>query len=260
MLPRIHGSRATHHAARWLRRSTGCWRACAAASTPLRLVQGIALAIAWLGAAFWITLVFDWWVEPPVLVRQIMIGLVAVVLRLSDLSLHSAAGVRAGWRTQIWPCSSSGGFKTFGESLVTTVELADHPDHADRLQSANAGPHAERRACGMSPTCGWPTCSALGPLVRRARGRGRWPSLSVGAFAIGRRGAFDIWVKRELLFSEILWPRRTHLAIEGFADKRIKVAKGSDVTIVAKADTQFEVPETDANPLSHRGGQAAARA
>ncbi len=48
------------------------------------------------------------------------------------------------------------------------------------------------------------------------------------------------------MFSDVRWPRRTHLAIEGFPDGRLKVAKGSDVTIVVKADAQHgaEVPET----------------
>ena len=45
-------------------------------------------------------------------------------------------------------------------------------------------------------------------------------------------------------FSENLWPRRTHISIEGFPGKRIKIAKGSDVKIIAKADTHYVVPET----------------
>ena len=65
------------------------------------------------------------------------------------------------------------------------------------------------------------------------------------AFAVFASGAFEIWVATECLaFSNILWPRRTHLAIKGFEDGRIKVAKGSDVEIVALADTGYVVPDT----------------
>ncbi len=203
-------------------------------------LQGIALAIAWLGAAFWITLVLDWWIEPPALARQIMIGLVAVVLvyliyrfilrrafvRLADTNLAVLLERR---------------FKTFGDSLVTTVELADHPDHATGFNPqmlARTQSDALRHVSDVRLA----DVFRLGPLVRALVGAAL-AVVSVGAFALAASGAFDIWVKRDLLFSDILWPRRTHLAIDGFADKRIKVAKGSDVTVVAKADTRFEVPD-----------------
>jgi hypothetical protein len=203
-------------------------------------LEGLALSIAWLGAAFWITLLLDWWIEPPALARQIMIGGVAVVLvyliyrfilrrafvRLADTNLAVLLERR---------------FKGFGDSLVTTVELADHPDHATGFNPQMLA-HTQGYALRHVSDVQLGDVFRLAPLVRALAGAAL-AVVSVGAFALAASGAFDIWVKRDLLFSDILWPRRTHLAIDGFADKRIKVAKGSDVTVVAKADTRFEVPE-----------------
>ena len=83
-----------------------------------------------------------------------------------------------------------------------------------------------------------------GPLVRGVAAA----LLAVGsivAFVVWAPDATHTWFQRNLQFSDILWPRRTHLALDGFGpDKRVKVAKGSDLTITAKADTNYEVPDT----------------
>lgn len=204
-------------------------------------LQGIALALAWLGAAFWITLALDWMIEPPPLARQIMVGCVAAVLlyliyrfilrrafvRLADTNLAVLLERR---------------FRRFGDSLVTTVELADHPDHATGFNSQMLA-HTQSDALRELPRVHLGDVFRRGPLARAIFGAVAGVA-SVAVFALMASGAFEIWFGRILRFEDTLWPRRTHLAIKGFADKRIKVAKGSDVEIVALAETQFEVPET----------------
>jgi hypothetical protein len=204
-------------------------------------VQGLALALAWLGAAFWITLALDWWIEPPVLARQIMIGGVGVVLlylvyrfilrrafvRLADTNLAVLLERR---------------FRTFGDSLVTTVELSDHPDHATGFNREMMA-HTEGDALRHLPEVHLGDVFHRGPLARAIFGAVA-AVVSVLAFAVLASGAFDIWFQRNVAFSNILWPRRTHLAIKGFKDGRVKVAKGSDVEIVALADTGYVVPDT----------------
>jgi hypothetical protein len=201
----------------------------------------LALAVAWLGAAFWITLVLDWWIEPPALARQIMIGGVAAVLlyliyrfilrrafvRLADGNLAVLLERR---------------FNTFGDSLLTTVELTEQPAHALGFNSRMLA-HTQSEAVRHLPEVRLADVFRRGPLVRALVGAAA-AIVSVAAFALLASGAFKIWVDRDLVFSDVLWPRRVHLAVDGFPDKRIKIAKGSDVTIVAKADTRFEVPET----------------
>ena len=55
-------------------------------------------------------------------------------------------------------------------------------------------------------------------------------------------GAFGIWVRRCLFFSDEPWPRSVALIVEGFEDGTAKVARGADLEIVAKADTRKELP------------------
>src|SRR6187397_2449652 len=43
-------------------------------------LQGVALAIAWLAASFWITLALDWMIEPPPAFRALLLVAVAAVL------------------------------------------------------------------------------------------------------------------------------------------------------------------------------------
>ena len=203
-------------------------------------IQGLAIALAWLGAAFWITLALDWWIEPPALARQIMIGAVGVVLlylvyrfifrrafvRLADTNLAVLLERR---------------FRNFGDSLVTTVELADHPDHATGFNPQMLA-HTQSDALKHLPEIELGDVFRPGPLATAVFGATA-AIVSVAAFAVFASDAFGTYMRRQT-GSDELWPRRTHLAIEGFADRRIKVAKGSDVEIVALADTGFEVPNT----------------
>src|SRR5437763_3695644 len=127
-------------------------------------VQGLALAVAWLGAAFWITLALDWWIEPPPLARQIMIGAVAVGLvyliyryilrrafvRLADTNLAVLLERR---------------FRRFGDSLVTTVELSDHPDHTTGFNREMMA-HTEGNALRHLPEVRLGEVFHRGPLMR----------------------------------------------------------------------------------------------
>jgi hypothetical protein len=203
-------------------------------------MQGLALAIAWLGAAFWITLALDWWIEPPVLARQIMLVAVGIVLlyliyrfilrrafvRLADTNLALLLERR---------------FRNFGDSLVTTVELADHPDHATGFNPQMLA-HTQRDALKRLPEVELGDVFRPGPLAAAIFGAGA-AVVSVGLFAIFAWDLFGIFGDR-MLGSNRLYPRQTHLAIEGFENGRIKVAKGSDVEIIALADTHFKVPDT----------------
>ena len=207
--------------------------------------EGLAVGVAWLGAAFWISLAFDWCVEPPVWVRQGMIGLTAIGLRVYSLSLHPPPGLAADRRPQ----SGAGAGAAIPRFRRKPVDHG-RTDRAARsrqlLSSANAG---RRRARGNSPH------------GRRAAGRrvspraaGAQPASGGGGDCLGRGLCLRSRRNRSQSgkaaslppFSNEPWPRRVHLSIEGFdnPEHRVVVAKGADLTVVAKADTQYEVPET----------------
>ncbi len=91
--------------------------------------EGLAASLAFLGAAFWLSLLLDWWLEPPALVRQIALALVAIglvvvlyrliirrlMVRIADRSLALLLERR---------------FRSFDDSLLTAVEMGEEPGHA----------------------------------------------------------------------------------------------------------------------------------
>jgi hypothetical protein len=205
--------------------------------------EGLAVGVAWLGAAFWISLALDWSIEPPAWFRQGMVGLTAIGLAyllyrfifrriwlpIADHNLALVLERR---------------FRDFDESLLTTVELTEQPDHATAFhpQMLAAAEHAAiRRAGGVRLA----DVFRRGPLVRSLIAA----ALAIASVAVYARMApnsFETWQNRVLPpFSSKLWERRVHLSIKGFdnPDHRAVVAKGSDLEVVARADTGYEIPE-----------------
>ncbi|MEX2139881.1 MAG: hypothetical protein WD894_11510 [Pirellulales bacterium] len=204
-------------------------------------LQGIALAVAWLAASFWITLALDWMIEPPPAFRAlVLVAVTAVLLWLIYRYILARAFVPMGDTSMAVLLERRYG--EFNDSLLTTVELAGKPAHA---------------AAFNPEMLDWTTAEALGHTRRvrlnellqnaalmRAVFAAIVLSLSVAAFAVAVPAAFEIWARRVLLMSPELWPRKTHLSIEGFNDdKLVKVARGGDFRVVAYADRAAEVPE-----------------
>jgi hypothetical protein len=204
-------------------------------------VQGIALAVAWLAAAFWLTLVLDWLIEPPPVFRAVL--LVAVggvllwlvyryILRRAFVPLHDTSMAVLVERR----------YGDFRDSLLTTVELNEKPAHAapfnaDMLTWTTAEAIQQTRQVRLNQLL-------QNAGLMRALFAAIVLSLSVAAFALAAPEAFRTWVQRVLLLSEELWPRKTHLSIEGFTDKVVKVARGGEFRVVAYADRTAIVPET----------------
>ena len=205
-------------------------------------LQGIALAVGWLAASFWITLALDWLIEPPPAFRAVLlVGVAAVLLWLVYRYILARAFVPMGDTSMAVLLERRYG--AFNDSLLTTVELNEQPAHA---------------AAFNREMLDWTTAEALehtrrvrlnellqNAALMRALFAAIVLSLSVAAFAVVAPEAFRIWVRRVLLMSEELWPRKTRLSIEGFdEDKVVKVARGGDFRVLAYADRSFEVPET----------------
>jgi hypothetical protein len=204
-------------------------------------LQGIALAVAWLAASFWITLALDWMIEPPPVFRALLlVGVAAVLLWLVYRYILARAFVPMHDTSMAVLMERR--YAEFGDSLLTTVELSEKPAHAAafnpdmlRWTTAEALQHTQRvKLNELLQNAG----------LMRAIFAAIVLTLSVVSFAAAAPGAFQTWVRRVLLMSEELWPRKTRLSIEGFADKLVKVGRGSDFRVVAYADRSAEVPET----------------
>ena len=237
--------------------------------------EGTALAAAWLGVAFWGTLAVDWFFEPPVAARAVMLAVVAAILagivwrqivcrvfvRLTDRNMATVLERR---------------FRQFDDSLLTAVALSGRPTTTSTfakgtvpfssdenwdspqlvfgrpLSSPEPG-DAEFNAQMLEQTTS--TAAAhlgslrLGevfnplPLWRAVTAAGLSMS-SVLLLALITPGSLSVWARRNLAFSDVLWPRSTRLLVDGFPAGAQKVARGADLEVIARADLSMpRVPQ-----------------
>jgi hypothetical protein len=205
--------------------------------------DGVAAVVVLLGAAFWVSLAFDWLFEPPRALRVALLvaaagGLLYVAYR------YLAARLVVRLRNRNMALLLERKFRQFHDSLLTAVELSEQPDHAAEFNPdmlARVKREAVERAAGVN----------LGDVLN-ARPLARRISLAVAlvaaiaVFAVAAPAALGTWARRSLLLSDELWPRRTHLVVDGFdASGRVKIARGSDWDLAVKADAApgREIPE-----------------
>lgn len=203
------------------------------------VAEGVFAGLAWLFAAFWITLALDWTFEPPPVVRALLLVVVAGVLGYL---------LNRYWfqRTSV-PLSDTNmallverKYRGFRDSLITSVELREQPAHARAF-------HAEMLAQTESQAAKQLHDVKLGEIFNNTTiGSKVLLALALGAgvivFGVMQPEAMKTWTQRVLLLSSDLWPRYTGLEIEGFPDKTRKIGIGGETTVIVKADLAKEVP------------------
>ncbi len=205
--------------------------------------DGVAVVLALVGASFWISLAFDWLFEPPMALR--VVELVALAAGLGYV-LYRFLLARLFVRLQDHNMAVllERRFGQFHDSLLTAVELAEQPEHAAGF-NADMLAHTRREAIARAVQVDLGQVFNAAPLARRV-------SLAVAlvgaalAFCAVAPQAFGIWARRSLLLSDELWPRETQLLVEGMdPGGRVKIARGSDWLLVAKADAALgrDIPE-----------------
>lgn len=207
--------------------------------------EGLAMVVVALGAAFWLSLAFDWLFEPPWQFRAIMLIAVAVAVgyiayryllqrvfrRMDDTSMAVLLERR---------------FRDYQDSLLTTVELGSLPSHAATFNREMLA-HTRDAALSRSEEVDLGDVFRYGPLLRTLL---MAAALAVSALALGifARETFATWLQRVVMLDpDLRWPRKNHVRVQGFSEDRLaKVAKGSDLEIVAIADLQspFQLPDS----------------
>lgn len=198
---------------------------------------------------FWATLAVDWLLEPPARVRMAVAAAAAaglVWLVLGKLAVRLAASLPdAALATLL-----ERGHPAFRDSLSTAIELADSPrDDVDPGL-------LERTIAEAVAVTGQVDTAAL---FRRRRLMGTFlaglaGAASIAGLALMRPAIADLWVGRHLLFHDDPWPRQVVLTAEGFVEGRRKVARGSDVDVIVKADATRVVPDVvDLRSRGRRG-------
>lgn len=202
-------------------------------------VQGAAVVLAWLGLVFWGSLAVDWLLEPTVGARLVLQVLV-LLLTLAVLYrwIVSRAFVRLPLESLAVVVERR--YRQFRDGLVTSVELSQHPDHAEPFSPAmleRTRQEAQRQVGDVRIAEVFdfrPMLAALGAAVVLAA--------SILVFVWQAPGIAAIWTRRAVFLSEELWPRTTHLAVVGFEDGQAIVPEGGDFELVVLATSKEEVP------------------
>jgi len=201
-------------------------------------------------ALFWGTMAFDWAVEPPGWVR----GLLLAFALLGLLTLV---------RGKLWGRLAA----PLGDAALATVLERGHPGFRDSLSTAielAALPREDVDARLLERTVDEAVSEVArvdtGTLFRRRQltalaCAGVAAAASIAGLAIVRPAVADLWTRRMLLLEDTPWPRRTGLEVEGFSGGVRKVARGTDVDLLVRADAAREIPEVvDLRTRPARGG------
>ena len=206
-------------------------------------LDGIATAVVWLGVAFWITLLVDWFFEPPAGIRLLALAVVGFVLL--------AVVVRKVVRRLFVPLSDASmatilerRFSHLDDALLTAVFLADRsvdPSECNEEMLGQTCREATDRLTGLHVN----EVFNRAPLRRQAA-LAVVLMASVVLYATMEPAGFGVWARRSLALSPELWPRYSRLLVEGFdAQGQVKVARGGEFELLVKADTSWPlVPQT----------------
>lgn len=196
-------------------------------------VEGAAAVVTFLGLAFWATLALDWFFEPDRWVRLLLVISMAAGGAILIARLIVARLVRPLPNASL-ALILERRFPQFRESLLTAVELSGQP-HVSPVHEALLR-HTNEDAAAHASHLSASDVFDLQPL-RKQLVLAAVLCAATLSFAFSSPAALRLWAERMILLSDALWPRQARLEIDGFESGVVKVARGSDLEIVARADT-----------------------
>ena len=213
-------------------------------------IEAISLIGLSIAAWFWSTLLLDWLIEPPPVVRLLAVG--ALCLWVSTIILNRLI------RRLRTPLRD--------EQLALLVERT-HPELQDSLSTAVELRLVETQSTSstidvtlLDRTTSIAAASikriTMGRLFRRTH---LLRKAGLSGFFVGTMAAVlvllptvrETWAQRMLLLRDTPWPRQVTLSIAGFPDGVRRVARGVDVEILVTARSTGELPKFV--ELQHQG-------
>lgn len=223
------------------------------------LLEGLSLAVIWLAVMFWISLGLDYLPvlvgssEMPAAARGVLLLITAAILAwvLYYFILRRTL-VRLADRSMALLLERK--FRSFDDSLVTAVEMAQLPDHASPF-SRDLLEKTSDEAFAAAGDVRYGQVMNYGRLNLRLVAAVAL-ALSVAAFGALNASAFDTATKRLYLLSNESWPRSASIRVVGievlrtaapgqeaprsvtvpFENGVVKVAKGANVQLKVEAD------------------------
>ena len=194
--------------------------------------EGLAAAATWLGLAFWASLIGDWFFEPSPPVRAGLLAATAVVLA-GVLVQFILRRLTAPLGNAQMAMLLERRFPQLEDTLLTSVLLGTRrPDATDCNPDmlARTCRQAEQRLAGLA------LGKVFDPLpLRRKLTAAVCLAAAILAFGLMAPGALGVWLQRNLLLADRLWPRSIRLEPVGFTDGVAKVATGADFDLVVRA-------------------------
>lgn len=226
------------------------------------VLEGVAIALVWLGLTFWLGLALDYLPvlmgasEMPRGARLFLLVVIAAVLafilyrwvvrRLFVRLRESSLAILLERR-----------FPSLRDSLVTAVELnsgesksshAVHEDvelHQEMLVQSRTEAIRRVRSLELDDVFSRrPLWSAMGAAILLM--------LSIVIFGLMSREAFATWTQRMYRLSDEPWPRRSHIEVLGLTNNLVKVARGSDFPIRVRADATRKTAPPDVCTIHYR--------
>ena len=230
------------------------------------VVEGIAVAAIWLGAAFWLSLALDYLPilagasEMPRPIRAALLVITAAgALGLFYWYVLRRVAVRLADRSMAVLLERR--YREFGDSLLTAVEMAELPERTETFNPAMLDA-TKRLAERKIPDVRLRNLFNFRPLVWRVLAA-MGLAASVLAFATANSPFFSQAAERLWLLRDEPWPRRSKIQVVGielqrpdgvsqnaevpalltFDDGPIKVARGASFNLRVVADASAVVPE-----------------
>ena len=212
-------------------------------------IQGIALAIIWLIATFWISLAIDYLPvklganEMPVVARAILLVIVSLIL-LFILYWWVLRRAFVSLQPRNLAVLVERSYPEFEDSLVTTVELANASPEETELPSdlqQSMLREAHDKAVRHIDNVKLGKVFNYNPL-RRALGLAAIAVASIILTAVVSLPSLKMWANRIYGLSPDPYPRMTHLELDEFADGQLTVARGSNVTLRVRSDATRKTP------------------
>jgi len=223
------------------------------------LLEGLSLAVIWLVAMFWVSLGLDYLPvlvgssEMPAAARGVLLFITAAILAwMLYYFILRRTVVRLADRSMALLLERK--FRSFDDSLVTAVEMAQVPDHASPFSRDLLAKTSDEAFAAAGDV-------RYGQVMNYGRLNVRLTAavmlaLSVAAFGALNAKAFDTATKRLYLLSNESWPRSASIRVVGievlrtaapgqeaprsitvpFENGLVKVAKGANVQLKVEAD------------------------
>lgn len=229
------------------------------------LLEGSARVLLVLGAAFWLSLALDYWLEPSAGVRQALLMATILALAVAFVWYVVLRFVR-DFRSRALALVLERRFPDLNDRLITAVEQAESGHAPSGLTLAMLQRTADE-AAELSHKLKLSEVFNIRPLVR-ALGLAVVLVVSIAGMRAANAEVFSTWLRRSLLMSDEYYRRETDLRVfvlaepgervVDFKDGVYKHPRGGDLTFLAEVAEGKKVPDkvhfTYSNVASRGGG------